>query len=208
MWNADPIRQRDGGSFLLLCLSQLQIGQRFNKERSPAHCTSPEHRREDLEESRQGVARPGGAHRAVRSSSLTAQRPGTAVALIRYSLRRVKGAPQGPSPQQPPHSVQVILKVVCTQDSSLNKMSKQPSSNVKALQANLNIPMGALRPGAGHPVKRKEETTCQEEAPPQAPSTSPEEKKQLPGAVKLPGPAVNLSEIQNVKSELRWVTKD
>lgn len=24
-------------------------------------------------------------------------------------------------------------------------------------QANLNIPMGALRPGAGHPVKRREE---------------------------------------------------
>ncbi|XP_036376760.1 small muscular protein isoform X1 [Megalops cyprinoides] len=87
---------------------------------------------------------------------------------------------------------------------SLNKMSKQPSSNVKALQANLNIPMGALRPGAGHPVKRKEESADIEEAPP----TSPEEKKQLPGAVKLPGPAVNLSEIQNVKSELRWVTKD
>ncbi|KAJ8413159.1 hypothetical protein AAFF_G00091550 [Aldrovandia affinis] len=62
---------------------------------------------------------------------------------------------------------------------SLNKMSKQPSSNVKALQANLNIPMGALRPGAGHPVKRKEETADQEEAPPQAPLMSPE-KKQLP----------------------------
>ncbi|XP_036414070.1 small muscular protein [Colossoma macropomum] len=84
-------------------------------------------------------------------------------------------------------------------------MSKQPSSNVKALQANLNIPMGALRPGAGHPVKRREETVDAEEPP--APMT-PEEKKHLPGAVKLPGPAVNLSEIQNVKSELRWVTKD
>ncbi|CAJ1081645.1 small muscular protein isoform X2 [Xyrichtys novacula] len=35
-----------------------------------------------------------------------------------------------------------------------------------------------------------------------------EEKKTLPGAVKLPGPAVNLSELQNVKSELRWVTKE
>nr|AOX15705.1 small muscle protein [Danio rerio] len=54
-------------------------------------------------------------------------------------------------------------------------MSKQPSSNVKALQVS--------------PV-------------------TPEEKKPLPGAVKLPGPAVNLSELQNVKSELRWVTKD
>ncbi|KAK2859709.1 hypothetical protein Q5P01_004329 [Channa striata] len=42
-------------------------------------------------------------------------------------------------------------------------MSK-PSSNVKALQANLNIPMGALRPGAGHPVKRREETVDTEEA--------------------------------------------
>lgn len=37
---------------------------------------------------------------------------------------------------------------------------------------------------------------------------TPEEKKTLPGAVKLPGPAVNLSELQNVKSELRLVTKD
>ncbi|MCJ8745895.1 hypothetical protein PDJAM_G00135660 [Pangasius djambal] len=86
----------------------------------------------------------------------------------------------------------------------LCKMSKQPSTNVKALQANLNIPMGALRPGAGHPVKRKEETQDTEEVP----AVTPEEKKHLPGAVKLPGPAVNLSEIQNVKSELRWVTKD
>ncbi|KAL4624895.1 small muscular protein [Arapaima gigas] len=72
------------------------------------------------------------------------------------------------------------------------------------LQANLNIPMGALRPGAGHPAKRKEESVEAEETTP----CSTEEKKHLPGAVKLPGPAVNLSEIQNVKSELRWVTKD
>lgn len=86
----------------------------------------------------------------------------------------------------------------------LHTMSKQPSSNVKALQANLNIPMGALRPGAGHPVKRREDTVETEEASP----VTPEEKKPLPGAVKLPGPAVNLSELQNVKSELRWVTKD
>ncbi|XP_071751598.1 small muscular protein [Centroberyx gerrardi] len=90
-------------------------------------------------------------------------------------------------------------------------MSK-PSSNVKALQANLNIPMGALRPGAGHPVRRREETVDTEEPPspdlPQATAQTPEEKKTLPGAVKLPGPAVNLSELQNVKSELRWVTKD
>lgn len=92
-------------------------------------------------------------------------------------------------------------------------MSK-PSSNVKALQANLNIPMGALRPGAGHPVKRREETVDTEEAQahspeePSAAAQTPEEKKALPGAVKLPGPAVNLSELQNVKSELRWVTKE
>ena len=44
--------------------------------------------------------------------------------------------------------------------------------------------------------------------PCQPPPQTPEEKKALPGAVKLPGPAVNLSELQNVKSELRWVTKD
>ncbi|XP_022622976.1 small muscular protein [Seriola lalandi dorsalis] len=91
-------------------------------------------------------------------------------------------------------------------------MSK-PSSNVKALQANLNIPMGALRPGAGHPVKRREETVETVEEPQSPDQTSaaaqtPEEKKALPGAVKLPGPAVNLSELQNVKSELRWVTKE
>ncbi|XP_041670369.1 small muscular protein [Cheilinus undulatus] len=92
-------------------------------------------------------------------------------------------------------------------------MSK-PSSNVKALQANLNIPMGALRPGAGHPVKRREETVDTEEAQAQTPdqpsaaAQTSEEKKTLPGAVKLPGPAVNLSELQNVKSELRWVTKE
>lgn len=41
-----------------------------------------------------------------------------------------------------------------------------------------------------------------------AAAQTPEEKKTLPGAVRLPGPAVNLSELQNVKSELRWVTKD
>ncbi|XP_024136405.1 small muscular protein [Oryzias melastigma] len=90
-------------------------------------------------------------------------------------------------------------------------MSK-PSTNVKALQANLNIPMGALRPGAGLPVKRREETAHMEEVPPEPsccpPVQTPEEKKALPGAAKLPGPAVNLSELQNVKSELRWVTKD
>ncbi|XP_034021893.1 small muscular protein [Thalassophryne amazonica] len=90
-------------------------------------------------------------------------------------------------------------------------MSK-PSSNVKALQANLNIPMGALLPGAGHPVKKREETVNTEEAEspgePTATAQTPEEKKTLPGAVKVPGPAVNLSELQNVKSELRWVSKD
>ncbi|KAM3593908.1 uncharacterized protein V6R79_025223 [Siganus canaliculatus] len=85
-------------------------------------------------------------------------------------------------------------------------MSK-PSSNVKALQANLNIPMGALRPGAGHPAKRREETVDIEEQPSAAAET-PEEKKPLPGAAKPPGPAVNLSELQNVKNELRWVTKE
>lgn len=33
------------------------------------------------------------------------------------------------------------------------------------------------------------------------------DKKHLPGAKKLPGPAVNLSEIQNIKSELKFVPK-
>uniref|UniRef100_A0A8C5BAM3 Small muscular protein n=1 Tax=Gadus morhua TaxID=8049 RepID=A0A8C5BAM3_GADMO len=47
--------------------------------------------------------------------------------------------------------------------------------------------------------------TCKEI---KATPTTPDEKKTLPGAVKLPGPAVNLSELQNVKSELRLVTKE
>lgn len=104
--------------------------------------------------------------------------------------------------------------VLCPQQVSglTGRIMSKPSSNVKALQANLNIPMGALRPGAGHPVKRREETVDAEEAhspdQPCAAAQTPEEKKALPGAVKLPGPAVNLSELQNVKSELRWVTKD
>ncbi|KAJ8278190.1 hypothetical protein GJAV_G00084900 [Gymnothorax javanicus] len=66
---------------------------------------------------------------------------------------------------------------------TFSKMSKQRTSHVKALQANLNIPMGALRPGAGHPVRRKEEVTDQEaseEAPPHSQPISSEEKKHLP----------------------------
>ncbi|NWQ65834.1 SMPX protein, partial [Neopipo cinnamomea] len=74
-------------------------------------------------------------------------------------------------------------------------------------QANINIPMGAFRPGAGHPHKRKELTP--EEVDESVPASTEEEKgkKLLPGAKKLPGPAVNLSEIQNIKSELRYVPK-
>uniref|UniRef100_A0A3B3W1J2 Small muscular protein n=1 Tax=Poecilia latipinna TaxID=48699 RepID=A0A3B3W1J2_9TELE len=79
-------------------------------------------------------------------------------------------------------------------------MSK-PVTNVKALQANLNIPMGALRPGAGLPVRRREETVDTEEVR----LWTQKDKKPLQ---KLPGPAVNLSELQNKKSELRWVTKE
>ncbi|XP_014352888.1 small muscular protein [Latimeria chalumnae] len=82
-------------------------------------------------------------------------------------------------------------------------MSKQPASNVRAIQANINIPMGAFLPGAGHPPKRKE---CSVEADETA-SAGTEEKKHLPGAVKLPGPSVNLSEIKSAKSELRFVPK-
>ncbi|KAF7250960.1 Small muscular protein, partial [Varanus komodoensis] len=37
-------------------------------------------------------------------------------------------------------------------------MSKQPASNVRSIQANIHIPMGALLPGAGQPPKRKEFT--------------------------------------------------
>ncbi|XP_036031588.1 small muscular protein [Onychomys torridus] len=83
-------------------------------------------------------------------------------------------------------------------------MSKQPISNVRAIQANINIPMGAFRPGAGQPPRRKESTPQAEEG---APPASEEEKKPIPGAKKLPGPAVNLLEIQNVKSELKYVPK-
>lgn len=42
-----------------------------------------------------------------------------------------------------------------------------------------------------------------------APASTEEEKekKLLPGAKELPGLAVNLSEIQNIKSELKYVPK-
>uniref|UniRef100_A0A8C5U2D7 Small muscular protein n=1 Tax=Malurus cyaneus samueli TaxID=2593467 RepID=A0A8C5U2D7_9PASS len=74
-------------------------------------------------------------------------------------------------------------------------------------QANINIPMGAFRPGAGHPHKRKE--FAPEEVEENVPASTEEEKekKRIPGAKKLPGPAVNLSEIQNIKSELKYVPK-
>lgn len=38
-------------------------------------------------------------------------------------------------------------------------------------------------------------------------STEEEKEKKLAGAKKLPGPAVNLSEIQSIKSELKYVPK-
>ncbi|NXD21572.1 SMPX protein, partial [Spelaeornis formosus] len=74
-------------------------------------------------------------------------------------------------------------------------------------QANINIPMGAFRPGAGHPHKRKEFMPEEVEENVPAPTEEEKEKKLLPGAKKLPGPAVNLSEIQNIKSELKYVPK-
>ncbi|NXE90329.1 SMPX protein, partial [Menura novaehollandiae] len=74
-------------------------------------------------------------------------------------------------------------------------------------QANINIPMGAFRPGAGHPHKRKELTPEEVEESVSASTEEEKDKKHLPGAKKLPGPAVNLSEIQNIKSELRYVPK-
>ncbi|MEE6469266.1 hypothetical protein FKM82_008558 [Ascaphus truei] len=67
--------------------------------------------------------------------------------------------------------------------------------------------MGAFRPGAGQPPKRRECTPEAEQSLPTHASPPDEEKKQLPGAVKLPGPAVNLSEIQNIKSELKFVPR-
>ncbi|NWH29678.1 SMPX protein, partial [Chloropsis hardwickii] len=73
-------------------------------------------------------------------------------------------------------------------------------------QANINIPMGAFRPGAGHPHKRKE-LTPEEVEEVSKKAEEEKEKKLLPGAKKLPGPAVNLSEIQNIKSELKYVPK-
>ncbi|NP_001079721.1 small muscle protein X-linked L homeolog [Xenopus laevis] len=87
-------------------------------------------------------------------------------------------------------------------------MSKQPASNIRSIQANINIPMGAFRPGAGQPPKRKEFSTEEEQHVPTPESEEKsEEKKPIPGAVKLPGPAFNLSEIQNVKSVLKFVPK-
>ncbi|KAM4698948.1 small muscular protein isoform 2-T2 [Discoglossus pictus] len=85
-------------------------------------------------------------------------------------------------------------------------MSKQPASNVRSIQANINIPMGAFRPGAGQPPKRRDFTPEAEQSIPTHDSPA-EEKKPLPGAVKLPGPAFNLSEIQNIKSELKFVPR-
>ncbi|XP_035308782.1 small muscular protein [Cricetulus griseus] len=82
-------------------------------------------------------------------------------------------------------------------------MSKQPVSNVRTIQANINIPMGAFRPGAVQPPPSTECTPATTENP----TTSEEEKKPIHGAKKLPGPVVNLSEIQNVKSELKYVPK-
>ncbi|NXH64218.1 SMPX protein, partial [Rhabdornis inornatus] len=73
-------------------------------------------------------------------------------------------------------------------------------------QANINIPMGAFRPGAGHPHKRKE-LTPEEVEEVSKKAEEEKEKKLLPGAKKLPGPAVNLSEIQSIKSELKYVPK-
>ncbi|KAE8622526.1 hypothetical protein XENTR_v10005272 [Xenopus tropicalis] len=87
-------------------------------------------------------------------------------------------------------------------------MSKQPASNIRSIQANINIPMGAFRPGAGQPPRRKEISTEEEPHVPMHESEEKnEEKKPIPGAVKLPGPVFNLSEIQNVKSELKFVPK-
>ncbi|XP_030055552.1 small muscular protein [Microcaecilia unicolor] len=85
-------------------------------------------------------------------------------------------------------------------------MSKQPTSNVRSIQANINIPMGAFRPSAGQPPKRKAFTPEVDETVP-LPASDEEEKKPFPGAVKLPGPAINLSEIQNVRSELKFVPR-
>ncbi|KAF0028477.1 hypothetical protein F2P81_019564 [Scophthalmus maximus] len=94
-------------------------------------------------------------------------------------------------------------------------MSK-PSSNVKALQHKYTFiylsKCTQLLPDTDPECVRPRRNHNLNQAPspeqPSAAAQTPEEKKALPGAVKLPGPAVNLSELQNVKSELRWVTKD
>ncbi|GCC22112.1 hypothetical protein chiPu_0000497 [Chiloscyllium punctatum] len=95
-----------------------------------------------------------------------------------------------------------VLRVPVGNPASLYAMSKR-SSNVKSIQANINIPMGAFLPGAGHPSKRKECTS----QPDEGTCIKSEDKKELPGAVKLPGPAVNLKQLQNAKSELKFVPK-
>eukprot|EP00069_Balaena_mysticetus_P000255 bmy_00620T0 len=89
---------------------------------------------------------------------------------------------------------------LCRTDTCTASREHRSSKNA----ANINIPMGAFRPGAGQPPRRKECTPETEEG---ALPTLDEEKKPIPGAKKLPGPAVNLSEIQNIKSELKYVPK-
>ncbi|XP_038658354.1 small muscular protein isoform X1 [Scyliorhinus canicula] len=95
-----------------------------------------------------------------------------------------------------------LFSFLAGNQASLYTMSKR-SSNVKSIQANINIPMGAFLPGAGHPNKRKE---CTSE-PNEGACSKSEEKKELPGAVKLPGPAVNLKQLQDAKSDLKFVPK-
>ncbi|EGV98782.1 Small muscular protein [Cricetulus griseus] len=67
--------------------------------------------------------------------------------------------------------------------------------------------MGAFRPGAVQPPPSTECTPATTVTQEENPTTSEEEKKPIHGAKKLPGPVVNLSEIQNVKSELKYVPK-
>ncbi|XP_075910568.1 small muscular protein [Petromyzon marinus] len=82
-------------------------------------------------------------------------------------------------------------------------MSRQPSSNIRSMQASMNIPMGGLKPGAVPPGLRKnaagpgEDSQCQGGG-----------KKPMPGAVKLPGPAVNQQHIQHARGDLRVVPKN
>ncbi|XP_078741857.1 small muscular protein [Lampetra fluviatilis] len=82
-------------------------------------------------------------------------------------------------------------------------MSRQPSSNIRSMQASMNIPMGGLKPGAVPPGLRRDAPGPSEDSQCQGGGG----KKTMPGAVKLPGPAVNQQHIQHARGDLKSAPK-